>query len=349
MGQKLPEGVHRSRGYSIDHPGLVQVRKGFNARKRFRRIAELAEDIAENGLYDALWVRPDRANKEQPFILIDGERRIRALRKVFEKDPNAKISIPLRVFHVNEEQAEDMMTKSFLDKDDLTYAEKIGLVQRYQQRGLDSKEIGECFHRSPGWVDQMITLAGAAKAVLQAVDGNKITISAALMIARKKKEAAQPRAVQRVIEAAGGKKSKTTKAASGITGTAVRPGKKELRKVVAALSTKEVEEDTVDVYTARELVMLALSYATGESDRDALLTACAEQLKLRRPADDAEEVQETSGVEETEEPVETQAVETEAPEEQMVDDDDVMDEDPDDEQEVDAAVPSAMASLFDDE
>jgi len=292
------DGVHKSQSYTVSNPGLIQVVKGFNARSTFN-ITELASDIDRSGLLQPLWVRRDLANNEQPFILIDGERRLRALRKLFDKDPKREERIPVIIFDVDEEEAEDLMAKANLEREDFTLAERIGLVQRYLKRGLDVETIGARLNRSVPWVNQLVTLKDASAKLKAAVDSDKVTMSAALMMARKTKVAQQEAALARVIAASGGNKKATTRIAARLTGTSMRPGKKEIMKVLSALETKEVEGAEIEATAARALILMALSFAAGEGDRTALLNACAEQLGLAKPAEP--EAQEAQGAEESEE------------------------------------------------
>jgi ParB/RepB/Spo0J family partition protein len=277
------DGVHKSTSYIVDNPKLIQVLRGFNARTTFKGIDALAEWIDTDGLLTPLWVRRDRANEEQPFILIDGERRMRALRQLFKKDPKRDERIPVLIFDVNEEQALDLMAKANLQREDFTLAERIQLVQRYLTRKVPQKEVGERVGRSKSWVNQMIVLNGASPKVRKAVDDDRLSIGGALIIARKKKLADQEATLKEVLRVAGGKKEKTARAAATVTRTAMRPKKQELMKVVGALETKSIEVDNIDPASARQLVLMALSYAAGEGDRDDLLNACADVLKLAKP------------------------------------------------------------------
>ncbi len=284
------EGVYKSSGYVVNNPSLVQVLKGFNARKKFY-ITDLVKDIDAAGLLNPLWVRRDRANEEQPFILIDGERRLRALHKLFEQDPKREEHIPVIVFDVDEEEAEDLMAKANLEREAFTLSERIGLVQRYLKRGIEVEDVADRLNRSPAWVTQLITLKGASAKVKKAADEDRITVAAALMIARKTKAADQEEALAQVLKGAGGVKKATTRAAAKVTRTALRPGKKELMKVLAALETKDVGAEGVGAEDARKLVLMALSFAAGEADREALLDACAKALQLAK-ADESQEPEE---------------------------------------------------------
>jgi ParB/RepB/Spo0J family partition protein len=279
------DGVSRSNAWRVDNPKRIQVLDGFNARQTFAGIKELAEDILENGVLDALWVRRDRANEEQPFILIDGERRMRALTMLFESDPDLEMPIPVNVFDVDEEEAEDLMAKANLEREDFLPSEKVTIVQRYRKRGLSTAKIAKRLGMSTGWVDQMITLAGASKSVKAAMDEGKITNEAGLMIARKTKAADQRAALDKTLALAGGSKKRTSKAAAQVTGTKRRPGKKAVVQVVRELAGSEINGDSMTVKQARKLIIMALNYAAGEADQDALVKACRKGLKLKTKED----------------------------------------------------------------
>jgi len=280
------EGVSRSNAWRVDHPKRIQVLEGFNARNKFNGIKELADKIREQGVLTPLWVRRDRANEDQPFILIDGERRMRALQMLFEEDPELDLAIPVTVFDVDEEEAEDLMAQANLDREDFLTSEKIAIVQRYRKRGLSTKDISGRLGMSTGWVDQMLTLASASKTVKNALDQDKVTVEAALMIARKTKAADQQTALDKVLALSKGKKSKTAKAAAQVTGTKKRPGKRQVVQVVKELAGSEINGDSMTVKQARKLVIMALNYAAGEADQDALVKACRTGLKLKPKAED---------------------------------------------------------------
>lgn len=280
------EGVSRSNAWRVDNPNRIQVLADFNARQKFTGIKELADKIREQGVLTPLWVRRDRANEEQPFILIDGERRMRALQMLFEEDPELDLAIPVTVFDVDEEEAEDLMAQANLDREDFLTSEKIAIVQRYRKRGLSTKDIAGRLGMSTGWVDQMVTLASASKAVKNAMDQDSITVEAALMIARKTKAADQQGALDKVLALSKGKKSKTAKAAARVTGTKKRPGKRQVVTVVKELAGSEINGDSMTVKQARKLVIMALNYAAGEADQDALIQACRQGLKLKPKAED---------------------------------------------------------------
>lgn len=275
------DGVFRSNAWAVENPELIQVIDDFNPRKAFNKIDELSEDILANGVLTPLWVRRDRANPEQPFILIAGERRIRALRKIFENDPSTEMRIPVRVFDVDEEEAFDLAAKENLDREGFTLSEKVMLVRDYQKRGFSGKAISKKVNMSTGWVDQMVTMAGASAKVKKAVDEDKITLEAGLILARKVKAAEQNVKLEKVLQISGGKKRKTAKAAAQVAGQKRRPGKRDIVKVVKGLASSEVNGDVVPTKDARKLVIMALNFAAGEADGEALLKMCRNQLKLK--------------------------------------------------------------------
>jgi len=281
MSMRKLDGVFRSNAYSVDSPERIQVVDGFNPRTVFEGIEDLAEDIKENGVLDPLWVRRDRANPEQPFILIAGERRIRALRKIFSEDPEMEMRIPVIVHDVDEDEALDLAVKENLNREDFTLTDKVALVREYKKRGFSGKEISVKVNKSVGWVDQMTTMAGACKALKDAVDTGKVTLEAGLIIARKVKAADQKRMLDKVLVVSGGKRRKTAKAAAQVTGMARRPGKRDIVKIMRGLNQSEMKGDTVPTGDARKLVIMALTFAAGEADGEALLKACTRKLKLK--------------------------------------------------------------------
>jgi ParB/RepB/Spo0J family partition protein len=275
------DGVYRSNAWAVDSPERIQVLDGFNPRTVFKKIDELAEDILENGVLTPLWVRRDRANPEQPFILIAGERRMRALHKIFEKNPEMEMRIPVIVHDVDEEEAKDMAAMENLKREDFTLSDKVALVRDYQKRGFSNADIAKKLEMSPGWVDQMATMAGASKAVKNAVDEGRLTLEAGLILARKAKAADQNAKLEEVLRMSGGQRRKTAKAASQVTGAVRRPGKRDIVKVVKSLAQTDVNGDSVPTQDARKLVIMALNFAAGEADGEALVKACRKQLKLK--------------------------------------------------------------------
>ena len=286
MSMRKLEGVSRSNAYAVNSPDLIQVVENFNPRTVFNKIDELADEIREDGVLTPLWVRRDPANTEQPFILIAGERRMRALHKIFEQDPETDMRIPVIVHNVDEEEARDLAAKENLEREGFVLSDKVALVRDYQKRGFGNADISKKVGMSVGWVDQMTTMAGASKAVKDAVDSDKITLEAGLILARKSKAADQKDALDKVLSLSGGKKRKTAKAASVVTGQARRPGKRDIVKVVQGLASAEVNGDVVPTKDARKLVIMALNFAAGEADGEALMKACRKQLKLTAKEDE---------------------------------------------------------------
>lgn len=97
----LPHGKARKAGHMADtnHEYMdvklsLIVPNAANIRRRFDRIDELADSIRANGnqLVQPMFVVRD-GNR---YMLVDGERRYRALKKVFKDDPNHLV--PVRVF-----------------------------------------------------------------------------------------------------------------------------------------------------------------------------------------------------------------------------------------------------------
>jgi len=285
-------GLSRGTQYKLDDPGKIQVVKGFNARKKMTGIDELVDSILENGVRTPLWVRRDRGNPDQPFILIAGQRRLTALKKIWEEyEPDFKI--PVNIFDVDEDEAELLMLAENMERENLTPIDEAAQVVKWLQKGLTPEEVVDRLaqvglKRSIAWVEQRRVLAGASTALKRKVESDEVLLSVALDIARKTPTGKQAEVLDAVIQEAGGKKSKQRKAAAKVTGTAVRPGKKSLQSVMRAFNSTKVTGQ-VSAKDARKLAIQMLTYAAGEATKDEVLESFAESLKLdATPADPKE-------------------------------------------------------------
>ena len=274
-------GVEEVTTYAISNPNLIQIAEGHNERKQWKGIEELATSIREAGvgLLQPLIVRPDYANEDQPFILIDGERRLRALEYLYDKYPNHKLHISLVVRNVDEDQAKDIMARANLERESFTASEEISLVQNYQARGLSVEEIAKRLNqKDTRWVEARLVLSGASKSLKDAVDKDKITLSGALMLATRKRVKDQDVALAKVLRIAKGTKRGTTKAAEKVTGTKRRPTKREVVATIQSVAGADFGPGKITTTYARQLIIMALNYGVGEEDVANLLMKCADLL-----------------------------------------------------------------------
>jgi|GEM_PF-6900792 len=286
----VAKGTSRGTQYKVNHPGLIQIVKGFNIRTKaevLKDLPELKASILENGVRTPLWVRRDRANKEQPFILIAGERRLTALNQIWEEYETPDFKIPIDIYDVDEEEAELLMLAENMERKDLTPVDEANQVAKWLKMGLTPAEVVERFasvgmQRSEPWVEQRRVLAGASANLKRKVAQGEVLLSVALDIARKVPSAAQSDALDKVLAKAGGKKSKQRKAAAKVTGTAVRPGKKDLMAVMRTLNAATVN-GKVDAGEARKLAVRMLAFAAGEATKDEVLKGFMSSLNLKAP------------------------------------------------------------------
>lgn len=185
----------------------IQVRDGFNARKQFKDIEELADSIKRNGLIHPLVVREGGPDKEgnRKFILIAGERRYRALGLL------GYTQVEVKIRKVNEAEATDINIAENDERKDLEPLERAERYQFLMKEGkLTQAQLAKKVGRSEAYVSQTLALLrGVAPEVQKAVAEKKITPT----IAREMTPLtpAQQREVLKEVEE---KKAKTGKAPS---------------------------------------------------------------------------------------------------------------------------------------
>jgi len=133
---------------------------GWNPRKAFdgESLQALAEDIRQNGLINAVTVRPKGKSK---YELVAGERRLRAFRLL------GRVTIPAKVRELTDEQVLDIMLAENLQRVDLNPIEEAHHLKRVLEVGkLTQTELGRRVGKSQEWVSQRLRLAEAPR-VLQ--------------------------------------------------------------------------------------------------------------------------------------------------------------------------------------
>jgi ParB-like chromosome segregation protein Spo0J len=274
MGSKNIPGTVRWDARAAETPEIIKILSGFNARTDLGDLASLKQSIQQTGVKDALWVRPDYADQEKPFILIDGERRLTVLTELYHEYQEAEkpwdIKIPLQIFYVDAEEAEELMALALLERKEPSFCDEAGLVSRWLGRNFSVQEISTKLNRSTAWVEQRRCFSLLAPQVKQAVRDGKISVQAALDVARKVPQSKQAAILSTVLKKSESKKQ-TRKIVAGCTGTVVRPGKRELVKVLARVDELQVNGALLSVKEAKRLVLAALRYCCGEIAPDQFL------------------------------------------------------------------------------
>ena len=282
MPSKKIEGVSRKDISILTDPELIRVAEGFNHRKEFdeEKLAQLAESIRLHGLKVPLTVRKDKGNDKQPFILIDGERRLRAVKKLYGEEMENPPVIPCIVEICDEDQAFITSAISNLERTDINAAEEAGIVQRFEKMGKSNKEIALICSRTTQWVSQRQTIAGGSKAIKNAIEEGDVPVDVALSVIRHVPAEEQAEVIEDALNAANGNKGNLRKEVAKKTKAKVRPKAREVEYIHTRLNqlNGSVRANERPVLRAMSMV---LDYCNGETSEETLLTDAFELLKIK--------------------------------------------------------------------
>ncbi len=282
MPSKTIPGVKRKDISVVSDPNLIRIADGFNHRVDFNeeKMAQLVESIRQHGVRVPISVRPDKGNKDQPYILIDGERRLRAVKRLYDEGIADPPAIPCVVDHVDEDEAFINSAISNLERADINAAEEASIVQRLERIGRTPKEIAVICSRTTQWVSQRLTVAGGSKAVKTALEEGDLPVDVALQVVRNVPEEQQAEVVEEALEKSKGNKSELRKEVAKKTNAKVRPKTKDLEYVQKRLTNFN---STVKAHErpALKAILLALKYCSGEIEQEALMDEVIDLLKLK--------------------------------------------------------------------
>ena len=285
MAPKIP-GVKKTDGFVVLNPNMIQIIEGFNHRETFNNLEELASDISENGVRVPLTVRRDRGNETQPFILVDGERRLRALQILHDREEEVKI--PLNLFVGSEKDAFVESAAVNVMREDVGPIGEANIVSRMTNYGFEDQEIATMLQKSPQWVGQRKTLSESSDYLKGSLSEGKLPVDIALDIARNTPLDKQEEKIEKILEKAKGKKGSVRKAAAEEGGRTVRPGKKELQNIVSQLNEFHEIAPSEEIDLVQKVVM----YTLGELPED-VMTAILEKLDTRSDIEAVDEAIET--------------------------------------------------------
>lgn len=144
--------------YAID-PSLIDVMPGFNARRDFGDIDELAEQIRENGLMQPLTVIPKTVNGVERYTLIDGERRYRAISQLLDNGTDVG---PVKAFILEgTESQEDLLTRQVMLNEGKRFTdyELATLCKRMRDElHLKNSEIARRLGKNPGHITYLLDM-----------------------------------------------------------------------------------------------------------------------------------------------------------------------------------------------
>lgn len=141
------------RVFDID-PRKIDVIKGFNKRKDFGDLDELAAQIKEQGLLEPISVIPYNKDGEDRFLLLNGERRYRSIMKLMDEGEEIS-TIPANVLEDGEKLSDaDLYIQQFIRNEGKKFNDvEFGyLCKTLKDLGLSNSEIGKRLGKNPGVV-----------------------------------------------------------------------------------------------------------------------------------------------------------------------------------------------------
>jgi len=281
MARSNIPGVTRKDLQMITDPNLIQVEDGFNHRQEFdpTKMRSLADSIKEHGIQVPIAVRKDNANKKQPFIIIDGERRLRAVQMLKKEGVKDLPVIPAVIQQCDEDQAFIFSSIANLERDDINPAEESVIVQRLDRMGKSAKEIAQICSRTTQWVSTRLSVAGSSTSVKKAIEDGDLPVDVALEVTRNVPLKDQEKVVKTALHNSASK-AELRKNIAKVTKGVVKPKTKDIEYVAKRLQTIElsVKANSKPVYEAYKAT---LDYALGTIDTEQLLQQVHETLKLK--------------------------------------------------------------------
>lgn len=138
------------RVFNID-PRKIDVMEGFNQRKDFGDISELAAQIKEQGLLEPITVMPYMKDGEERYLLVNGERRYRALNQLIEDGEDVG-TISANFLEDTNISDNDLYIQQYMRNEGKKFNDvEFGrLCKRLKDGGLSNTEIGKKLGKNPG-------------------------------------------------------------------------------------------------------------------------------------------------------------------------------------------------------
>lgn len=185
-------------------PLSLVILSPMNPRKTFDEgeLQELADNIEKQGLLQPITVRPikhpsnEYGDRPDKYEIVCGERRFRAFSKLSEKwsemncvapkgetyDRFAKISAIVR--EMDDDEAFDAMITENLQRKDVDPIEEAFAFSQLIQKGKSAEEVATRFGKSIRFVQDRVKLNNLIPELMLAVRDDKMSISAAMIIAK---------------------------------------------------------------------------------------------------------------------------------------------------------------------
>lgn len=150
----------------------------YNPRKNFdeKSLAELADSIRQQGVLQAIGVRPIAENR---FEIVFGERRYRASQIAGLEE------IPAVILDISDETAEEMAVTENLQRKDVTPIEEANAYQKLIESGHhDVQSLAVQFGKNESYIRTRLKFVSLIPEIAQLLEQDELTISVATEICR---------------------------------------------------------------------------------------------------------------------------------------------------------------------
>lgn len=207
--QDLHPDIKRRNAYQVP-PELITIDKKWNIRETMDKdgIEDLARNIAKVGIKVPPIVRRDGEN----LILVDGERRLRAVLLAKKRFGAMIKTIPVELEGRYTNEEDNLITSIIANelREDVPPLERANGYKRLMDGGYDVTEVAEMLGRTVDHVTRQLRLLEASPKVRKALKDGRISPHTVSELVRRfpddKKK--QDKALEDAIAASGGKKAK---------------------------------------------------------------------------------------------------------------------------------------------
>lgn len=161
--------------YKKIDPKDIQVISGFNQRLDFGDIDELAAQIKEQGLLEAISVVPYKdENGQEKYLLINGERRFRAISKLIDDGVDVGL-IKANILPQNLND-EELFTQQFMRNEGkkFTEIELAHLCKKLKDLGCTNSDIAKKLGKNPGVITYALQMLDYDPRIVEMLENGEI-------------------------------------------------------------------------------------------------------------------------------------------------------------------------------
>lgn len=277
MGKRFSElhkDIKKRSAYQVP-PELIKIPKGWNPRKTIDKdgVERLARSIAESGLKVPIHVR----REGDDIVLVDGERRLRAVLLAKKKLGAPIKTVPVEIEGQHANEADALVTSVIANehREDISALERAEGYKRLADFGHSTSQIASKLGRDNEHVTRALRLLSAAPTVRKALKEGIVSPSVVSELVRRFPDdpKGQEEALGDAIRASGGVAAKgkhVRKAATKAKGKSLKPRRRTLKHKVLNDDIDKIASGTVaDVPSGEYLdgFLDALKYAASIDDR----------------------------------------------------------------------------------